>query len=306
MEISWYIQAKKLIYNLYILLSSIIYNMDTLNSNMINITDTVSTTDNSNTDDLVQILMNSESIMLSIVIISKGLINNCNTNFNSHPLNFESKENIAILNITHTDSYTQDLKNRIESMYELLGAKHIFPLGIWKNNLEKTKLSTGNINRHIYNDIDQIHNLRVNIMIDSIKQNIPKCNYVMEYKIIESLTQGLNEIGMEQVYLSEWVNCFKSNDFDKLYKYIEKKYKIKNIIMVKDVINGLDKNQIQYLRQYGIKQKNNKQNGRKRKIQDVESEIIQMEQMEKMEQMEQTNLNNIIELDAFELDFDLL
>lgn len=258
---------------------------------------------NSNTNDLVQNLINSESIMLSIVIISKGLINNNDINFNSHPSNLESKENIAILNITHTDSYTQDLKNRIESMYELLGAKHIFPLGIWKNNLEKTKQSTGNIIRHIYNDINQIRNLKVNIMIDNIKQNIPKYNYVMEYKIIETLTKGLNDMGLEQVYLSEWVNCFKSTDFDKLSKYIEKKYNIKNIILVKDTINGLGKNQIKYLRQYGIEQPNNKQYNRKRKIQDIESEIIQTN---KIEQIEQNNLNDIMELETFELDFDLL
>ena len=99
-----------------------IYNMDSQYHNII---------DTTNTNDLVQTLMNYESIMLSIVIISKGLINNNEINYNSYPLNLESKENIDILNITYTDSYTQDLKNSIESMYELLGAKYIFPLGIW-------------------------------------------------------------------------------------------------------------------------------------------------------------------------------
>lgn len=268
--------------------------MNSQNSNMNNTTNT--TTDITNkpdTDDLVQILMNSESIMLSIVIISKGLIN-------SHHSNLESKENIAVLNITHTDSYTQDLKNRIENMYELLGARYIFPLCIWKNNLEITKQSTGNINRHIYNDIDQMCNFKVNIMIDTIKQNIPKHNYVVQYKIIESLTQGLKDMGLEPVYLSEWIDCIKSNNFNKLTKYIEKKYKIKNIIVLQNINNGLDKNQIQYLRQYGIEQKKNKYNNRKRKITnitDLEPNVLQVEQ---------TNLNNIIELDSFELNFDLL
>ena len=244
----------------------------------------------SNTDDLVQTLMSSESIMLSIVIISKGLISKSlsqSSNLESKK-NLESKENIAILNITHTDSYTQYLKNRIESLYELMGSKLIFPLGIWKNNLKKTKQSTGNINRQIYNDIDQIRNLRVNVMIDNIKQNIPKYNYVMEHKIIESLTQGMNNMGLEQVYLSKWVDCFKFNDFDKLTEHIENKYKIKNINMIKDTINGLGKNQIQYLRQYGIEQQNNKKYNRKRKIHDIESEIIQIEQNEQIEQIELT------------------
>jgi len=290
---------KKLIYNLYIvndlsLIIIYIHNMNSQNSNMNNTTNT--TTDITNkpdTDDLVQILINSESIMLSIVIISKGLIN-------SHHSNLESKENIAVLNITHTDSYTQDLKNRIENMYELLGARYIFPLCIWKNNLEITKQSTGNINRHIYNDIDQMCNFKVNIMIDTIKQNIPKHNYVVQYKIIESLTQGLKDMGLEPVYLSEWIDCIKSNNFNKLTKYIEKKYKIKNIIVLQNINNGLDKNQIQYLRQYGIEQQKNKYNNRKRKITnitDLEPNVLQVEQ---------TNLNNIIELDSFELNFDLL
>ena len=222
---------------------------------------TTDITNKPDTDDLVQILMNSESIMLSIVIISKGLIN-------SHPSNLEPKENIAILNVTHTDSYTQDLKNRIENMYELLGAKFIFPLSVWKNNLETTKQSTGNINRHIYNDIDQMRNFKVNVMIDTIKQNIPKHNYVVQYEIIESLTQGLKDMELEPVYLSEWIDCIKSNNFNKLTKYIEKKYKIKNIIVVQNTNDGLDKNQIQYLRQYGIEQKK-KSNNRKRKITDI-------------------------------------
>lgn len=268
-----------------------------MNSQISNMTNTTNTTSNitnkPDTDDLVQILMNSESIMLSIVIISKGLIN-------SHQSNLESKENIAILNITHTDSYTQDLKNRIENMYELLGAKYIFPLGIWKNNLEITKQSTGNINRHIWNDINQMRDFKVNVMIDTIKQNIPKYNYVVQYEIIDSLTQGLKDMGVEPVYFSEWIDCIKSNDFDKLTKYIEKKYKIKNIIVIQNTNNGLNKNQIQYLRQYGIEQKKNKYNNRKRKITnitDLEPNILQVEQ---------TNFNNVIELDSFDLNFDLL
>lgn len=264
--------------------------MNSQNSNMTNTTDI---TNKQDVDDLIQILMNSESIMLSIVIISKGLIN-------SHHSNLESKENIAILNITHTDSYTQDLKNRIENMYELLGARYIFPLCIWKNNLEITKQSTGNINRHIYNDIDQMRDFKVNIMIDTIKQNIPKHNYVIQYKIIETLTQGLKNMGLEPVYLSEWIDCIKSNDFNKLIKYIEKKYKIKNIIVVKNTNDGLDKNQIQYLRQYGIEQKKNKSNNRKRKITNITD--LQSD----LSQVEQTNFNDIIQLDTFELNFDLL
>lgn len=276
--------------------------MDTQNSNIINKTNTDNIIDKSNTNDLVQTLMNSESIMLSIVIISKGLINNNGINYNSHPSNLESKENIAILNITHTDSYTQDIINRIKSMYELLGAKHIFPLGIWKNNLEKTKQSTGNINRHIYNYINQIYNLRVNIMIDNIKQNIPKYNYVMSYQIIETLTQGLKNMKLKQIYLSESVDCFKSNNIAKLKKYIEEKYEIDNIIIVQDSYSGLNNNQIKYLRQYGIEQKNNKQNNRKRKIKDIEPENSQVE----LNPNPNPNPNNIVELDSFELNFDLL
>lgn len=276
--------------------------MNTLNSNItypMNVT-------KSNINDLVQTLLKSESIMLSIVIISKGLINSNEINFNSHPSNLESKENIAILNITHTDSYTQDLKNRIESMYELLGAKYIFPIGIWKNNIENTKQSTGNINRHIYNHINQIRNLRVNIMIDNIKQNIPKYNYVISYKIIESLTQELKDMGLEQVYLSESINCLKTNDFTKLSTYIEKICGIKNIIIVQDINMGLCEKQIQYYRQYGIETINNKQNKRKRKLLDMESEISSTNSLNSTNSSNTTNSNNIIELDSFDLNLDLL
>jgi len=285
--------------------------MDIQNFNVINTTDTDNTINKSNTNELVQTLMNSESIMLSIVIISKGFISNNGINNNSHLSNLESKENIAILNITHTDSYIQNLKNRIETMYELLGAKYIFPLGIWKNNLEKTKQSTGNINRHIYNDINQIRNLRINIMIDNIKQNIPKYNYIMSYQIIENLTQGLKNMKLKQIYLSEWVECFKFNDFDKLSKSIGEKCRIDNITVIKDTYLGLNNNQIQYLRQYGIKQKNNKQINRKRKIHDMDLENLQVEQNQinlipNHNPNPNPNINNIIELDSFELNFDLL
>ena len=64
-----------------------------------------------------------------------------------------------------------------------------------------------------------------------IWKNIPKYNYVMSYKIIESLTQGLKNMKLEQIYLSVWSDYFKSNNFAKLTKYIEEKYPKLNITL---------------------------------------------------------------------------
>lgn len=123
-------------------------------------------------------LKNSECVILSIVVISKGIINTENT----------SQENIILLNISHTDSYLQNLKTKFESLYNQLEALYVFPIQIWKNNLDNTKLSTGNIYRHIYNDMEQlvlVDKLKINIMIDNVKQNVPKNNYIMSNKVIE-------------------------------------------------------------------------------------------------------------------------
>lgn len=242
-----------------------------------------------------KILVESEIIMLSIVIIDKGLINNNLINNDLiFDVNLKSTDNIAILNITHSDSYMQNLKNRFDSMYELLGAKLIFTLCIWKNNIKKTNYSTGNINRFI--NLNQIQNLRVNIMIDNIKQNIPKYNYIMNYQVIDNLTKVLDKMGLEQIFLSDWTNCFKFNNFDKLTKYIKKKYLIDNLIIISNIKNGLNINQIQYYRQYGIKQQNNTLFNRKRKIKDLE-------------EIKDDNANifkeNNFEFDNFELNLDL-
>lgn len=268
-------------------------------------------TEKNTENDFIQSLTESESIMLSIVIISKGLINNTkSTNtFNDNLSEFESQDNIAILNITHTDSYKQELKKRIESMYSTLGAKYIFPLAIWKNNIEYTKSSTGNFNRYINEDFNEINQFRINIMIDNIKQNIPKYNYIMSYKVINYLSNISLIFGLEQIYFSEWINSFKTDNLIKLSNYMKKKYNIKNIIMLQNTDDGLSKNQIKYFRQYGIlhNNKNNivKPNKRKRKIQELEQKVEQKIEQEVEQETINNSNNNIIELDSFEFDYEL-
>lgn len=220
-----------------------------------------------NKDNLINILKESESIMISIVIISKAMINNnANNNANKnldHILNSESYDNVGILNITHTDAYTQDIKNRFESLYALLDAKYIFPLSIWKNNIAETKISTGNINRYIDIEMNKMDKFKVNIMLDNIKQNIPRFNYIILSSILEFFENKFNELKMCKLYYSIWIKHIGTYKF---YKFIENKCKIKNIIWIEDINQGLNKNQIKYYRQYGIKEKNNKQNNRKRKL----------------------------------------
>lgn len=234
-----------------------------------------------NKEKLVECMKECESVILSIVVISKGIVNS-STNINE-PIDLEPDENIVILNISHTDSYSQNLKIRFNSLYSQLNTKYIFPLQIWKNNIGRTKLSTGNINRYIYNELnktqiqtsqtkqvdentfDEIEKLKVNIMIDSVKQNIPKYNYILSPQVIELFSSMCEQMNLEQIYFSEWANVLKQNDFSRLKKLIEEKHKIFNPILVQDSSLGMTKEQIQYFRQYGINCKNTHNNFKKRK-----------------------------------------
>lgn len=111
-------------------------------------------------NNLIKCIKETESIILSIIVVSKGLVNTGSINVNNNPdcdknticnKNIKSQDNLILLNITHTDSYLQDLNSRFSSLYNQLGAKFIFPIEIWQNNIENTLESTGNINRYIYN-----------------------------------------------------------------------------------------------------------------------------------------------------------
>lgn len=239
------------------------------------------------TKDLIKNLAESESIILSIVIISKGIVNGNNI-FPSNSAIISSSgsgtlsyNNIILLNITYTDSYLQNLSNRFKSLYNQLNAEHIFPISIWKNDIKKTNKSTGNINRKIYNyfdNNDKIENYRINILIDNIKQNIPKQNYIMSPKVIEFFTNLCTDMNLTEIYYSEWINIFKpqksidtqntkyNNEYSELIAYIEKKYKISDLFVIQDSKFGLLKEQIKYFRQYGIDYKNNiSDNNKKRK-----------------------------------------
>lgn len=268
-----------------------------------------------------------ESIILSIVVISNGIVN-LPTDFNEM-INIEPKENIVILNISHTDSYSQDLELRFNSLYSQLNTKYIFPLQIWKNNIEKTKLSTGNINRYIYNKLNQtkqteyieenmfneIEKLKVNIMIDGLKQNIPKYNYILSPQVIKLFSSMCEQMNLEQIYFSEWTNVLKQNNYLRLTKFIENKYKISNPILVRDVNLGMTKEQIQYFRQCGINYDNTNNHTRKRKynIYDKQQNIRNLKKKNIQETFNNdintsnnvSTSNSIIELDCFDLSFEL-
>jgi len=245
-----------------------------------------------NKNNLETCLTKSESIILSLIVISKGLVNNYNQNELSSDLS--SQDNIVLLNITHTDSYLQNLSLRLDSLYNQLGAKYIFPLEIWQNNLSDTNLSIGNINRYIYNkfiNCEKMSKYKVNVMINNLKQNIPKYNYVLAPDVIDFFSQTCENLNLKKIYFSESINVLKSNDTSELTKLLQSKYKINNPIFINNVNMGMNKNQIQYFRQYGIQQ-NTQVNTRKRK---------------RTEKVQSDNLNNndIIELDEFELNLEL-
>ena len=269
-------------------------------------------------NNLIKCIEESESIILSIILISKGLVNigssnfNYNTNLNNDN-NFDknviSQDNLILLNITHTDSYLQDLSSRFSSLYSQLGAKFIFPLEIWQNNIKNTLGSTGNINRYIYNQFNEsseMKKFRVNIMIDNIKQNIPKYNYIVSYDVINFFSQICKQRFLNKIYFSEWVNKIKSNSIDELKNFIESKYNIESSIVIQDFNLGMTSKQIQYFRQYGITQNNsNKINhSKKRKMNNTETE-----QNKKKQILNETCLDNkqldIDEFDSFDINIEL-
>ena len=216
-------------------------------------------------------LSNEQCLILSIVIISKGIINinhqtvqtdqtdqtdqtvqitytkqnNLEQQINNQT---DLKDNLAILNITHTDSYRQKIYDRINSLYNQMGASLIFPLVIWKNNISKTLLSTGNINRSInqsfFTDMDKY---KLNILVDNIKQNIPKQNYILSEEPIHIFNHLCEYLGMDCIYKTNLIDNF---NIDKIFKNIESKYKIK-LNNIADKKFSLSYEQIQYFRQYG-------------------------------------------------------
>ena len=225
---------------------------------------------------LIECLKKSQSIILSIVVISKGLINLNHIDVDNEQLcvlnDIQTKDDIILLNITHTDSYLQSTKSKINSLYNQLGAKYIFPLEIWQNNIKNTEISIGNINRYIYNKINKSNKMKqfkVQIMIDNIKQNIPKHNYVLSYDVIDFFSQICNNIQLNKIYHSKWIETLKLNNSIELIKQIELKYKIKEPIVIQDCNFSMTKKQIQYFKQYGI-QENKILSKRKKSELDVE------------------------------------
>lgn len=261
-------------------------------------------TNQTNKNNFVQCMEESETIILSIIIVSKGLVN-MNTQTDSFT-NIESKDDLVLLNITHTDSYLQNIESRLNSMYKYLGAKYIFPLEIWKNNILNTKLSTSNINRHIYNKLvqtEKMEKLKVNIMIDNLQENIPKYNYVLSSDIVDFFTHTCSQLNLLKIYFSKWIEILKTNQIDKLVEFIKSKYNITNPLLVQNSNLGMGKNQIKYFRQYGIIDYYNKKdksyiNTRKRK------RLEEIKQTEKIKQTEEIIKNEFEDLVNFNFNYD--
>ena len=254
---------------------------------------------NSNTDldNIYNSISNDQCIMLSIVIISKGIINTSShsNNINLDSINLfeqikysESNENLAILNITHTDSYNQKISDRINSIYNYMGAKLIFPLIIWKNNIADTLLSTGNINRFINQPIfNPMNNYKLNILIDCIKQNIPKQNYIMAQEPIKIFNKICHDINLKCIYRNNLIDNFNSSQ---IIEYIESTYQIK-LINITHKKYSLSQGQIQYYRQYGINnyEKSNLKSNKRKPYFDESTNILEPEQLEP-EQLEPEQL----------------
>lgn len=281
-------------------------------------------------NNLIKCIKETESIILSIIVVSKGLVNTGSINVNNNPdcdknticnKNIKSQDNLILLNITHTDSYLQDLNSRFSSLYNQLGAKFIFPIEIWQNNIENTLESTGNINRYIYNQFKKSNIMKkfsVNIMIDNIKQNIPKYNYVVSPDVINFFSQICEQLSMNKIYFSEWVKKIKSNNIDELKNFIESKYNIESSVVIQDFNLGMTSKQIQYFRQYGLYGQygitnNNKIFSKKRKMNNIETETNKKKKISNetclfskhLDIKESDELDELNELDSFDINIEL-
>ncbi len=184
-------------------------------------------------------LKNDQCILLSVCVISDGTVNDNDDS--------KSKNNIAILNITHTDSFNQNINDRINSLYSQLNAKYIFPIVIYKNNLQNTLLSTGNINRLVQQIIySNINNYKINILIDDVKQRIPRQNYILSNELISYFIKICQGINLECIYKSSYASNILS--------FINE-IKLTHNIDLFEITNNkfsLSENQIKYFRQYGL------------------------------------------------------
>jgi hypothetical protein len=151
-----------------------------------------------------------------------------------------------------------------------MGSKLIFPLVIWKNNISDTQLSTGNINR-IINDLTftDMNKYKLNLVINSIKQNIPRQNYILTKEPVDIFNKICHDINLKCIYKTNLIDNFNSNQ---IIKYIESHWKIK-LININDIKYSLTWNQIQYYRQYGI-DNHNKPNQISNKRKRIFTEIV--------------------------------
>jgi len=201
-------------------------------------------------NNLGTIINNSECVLLSLIIVSSCIVN---VNTDSKP---EILENVALLNISYTDSYTQNLSTKFNSLYSNTNSKLIFPICIFKNNIYKTLKSTGNLNRLIHNDIfDGLSNYKINIMLNNIKNNIPRQNYILANEPILIFENLCRELGLECIYKIN-LTTINGLDYDftntltKLIEEIENKYSIKTTTLTEK--HNLSTQSIQYLKQNGL------------------------------------------------------
>ena len=200
---------------------------------------------NININSLHNSLECSGCTMLSLVIIDSAIINDT---IHQHSI---SKQMLAVINITHTDSNNQNVNSRINSMYSHLNAQYIFPLCIWKNNILNSVETTGNINRNINNNIWlNLSAYNLVIGLDNIKQNIPRQNYYLSEGVISIFNEICSSYNMELLYSSSWANEFEKK-INLLISKLENKYNIQiNKLDKKDY--SLTKQQQQYFKQNGI------------------------------------------------------
>ena len=160
-----------------------------------------------------------------------------------------------MLNISYTDSYKQNLSNKFNSLYSNLNAKLIFPLIIYKNEISNTLKSTGNINRFINCEVNnQMKKYKSTIILNNIKTNVPKQNYILENEPINIFNELCNKLGLLCIYQTKWTNNFVLT-LQKLINGLENKY----LININQITNShsLSQQQIKYFKQYGLFENNN-------------------------------------------------
>jgi hypothetical protein len=157
-----------------------------------------------------QILNKNNCIVLSIVIVSSGIIGMANKN--------EQVQNVAFLNITHTESYEEKkvlFESQMYNVYSKLHAPQIFPVAIYR--YDTLKISNypdnliDNLNEYVYNDTKtkietSLKDYQIKIISDNFGQNVPYQNYILDIKPVQIFLEQVEKFKLNNVFRMEILN----------------------------------------------------------------------------------------------------